>query len=234
MKPMTPIRRWTAVAAAAMYCASGATAQEPAAPPEKPKVESVKALYATGSVMEIREVYKDAAGKKVNHGLYQFFFDNGQKREEVYYKHGKRQGPCIFWHRNGQKECETTFEDDLRQGTEKWFESDGVKYAEFQHKDDVADGDWIWFYPDGRKAQLETYAAGVKQGPWTWWNPNGKIGVQGQYLEDEMDGEWSLFDADGKLSETRKFKKGQWLNPPKLNPPAPGREGALKKPVDPE
>lgn len=206
--------------------------EKDAPPPKNPKIETLTAKYADGATMEVREIYLDATGRKVNHGLYRFYFDNGKTREEVYYKHGKRQGPCIFRHRNGEKECEVEFVDDLRQGIERWYTPEAVKYAEFEHRDDVADGLWVWFYPDGKKVLEEKWVSGVRSGDWVWSFPNGTVGIRGKYLEDAQDGTWSYFDEAGKLIETRTYRAGELLNPPKLNPPAePGDKGRQPEPA---
>ena len=39
-------------------------------------------------------------------GPYVEYYDNGQKRLEIQYKNGEREGLSIGWHENGQKESE--------------------------------------------------------------------------------------------------------------------------------
>lgn len=190
-----------------------------ARPVDDIKTEIIEEKYSNGNLMERREVYRDKNNRKVNHGRYQFFYETGQKREEVYFRHDKRQGAAIYYHRNGTKAAEATFDDDLRQGVETHWDDAGIKFAEFNYRDDKPEGLWTWFYPDGKKVEQATYVSASRQGPWKWWHPNGQLGIEGTYGEDLQQGTWLYYDAAGQQTEKREYKDGEQLNPPTLNPP---------------
>jgi hypothetical protein len=42
-------------------------------------------------------------------GLFIYWYENGQKKEEVTFKFGEKDGKWTFWYENGQKEWEETF-----------------------------------------------------------------------------------------------------------------------------
>ena len=44
-------------------------------------------------------------------GLYTNWYDNGQKRDELTYKDGKKDGLWTWWYENGQKKEEFTWKD---------------------------------------------------------------------------------------------------------------------------
>jgi len=48
--------------------------------------------------------------------------ENGQKKGEVTFKDGKREGLGTMWHANGQKKSEATFKDGKLVSETKWDE----------------------------------------------------------------------------------------------------------------
>ncbi|HEY1066027.1 MAG TPA: hypothetical protein VGE52_07950, partial [Pirellulales bacterium] len=59
---------------------------------DEPKVETIKSLRSDGLVMEVRDVIVEG-GKRVNHGKYYLFYDNGRIHDELTYDHGDLAGP---------------------------------------------------------------------------------------------------------------------------------------------
>ena len=56
-------------------------------------------------------------------------YDNGQKRREVNFKDGKKDGVSTEWHVNGQKEFEEHYKDGKRNGlSNSWYENGQKKY----------------------------------------------------------------------------------------------------------
>ncbi len=214
-------------------------------PPEDPQTELVEAHWTDGTIMERREAYTGPTGRRVNHGMYRFYYPNGQVREQLTFLHGKPVGRARHYHENGRLAHEVTFVEGQRQGTAISWDEKGDKYAEWQFKDDVPHGTWTWFYPNGNKVKQETFAPvaretfvpgddgplgpvggemmerlfGSKHGPWLWWYEDGQVGIRGEYHDDEMHGRWEYFNPRGELTETREYERGRLLNPPKHLPP---------------
>ena len=55
-------------------------------------------------------------------GLHTGWYENGQKKEEITYKNGKRNGKWTLWYENGQKKLEGHYETNRAEG--KWTEGD--------------------------------------------------------------------------------------------------------------
>ena len=58
------------------------------------------------------------------------YFDNGQKKEEIEYKNGKRNGLEIIWYENGRKRYESEWKNGQLNGLKiSWYEN-GQKFGE--------------------------------------------------------------------------------------------------------
>jgi antitoxin component YwqK of YwqJK toxin-antitoxin module len=219
-------------------------AQDETPPPANPDLQVFESNWSDGTVMERAEGYLGPTGRRVKHGMYRFYHQNGKVREEMTFQHGKPVGEARFFHDNGTLAHQVTFQEGKRQGQAINYDEAGKKISVWQFKDDVPEGKWMWFYPDGNPLKLETFGsgyvsdigeaiepvearedeatltAGIKQGEWKWWYPGGQIGIEGQYAGDAMDGTWTYYDRDGQVTETRQYKAGEQLNKPKYLPTA--------------
>ena len=70
-----------------------------------PYTGKVFSLWANGNV-EVEGSYKD--GKP--DGLTTFWYETGEKKNQVVYKDNKREGIQIQWHKNGKKKMEQNFD----------------------------------------------------------------------------------------------------------------------------
>jgi antitoxin component YwqK of YwqJK toxin-antitoxin module len=68
-------------------------------------------------------------------GMYQRWYDNGEKYEEVMYKDGKKDGLYQSWHENGQKCSEIMFKGGVEDGLYKQWHKYGDKLKEVIYKD---------------------------------------------------------------------------------------------------
>ena len=105
-------------------------------------------------------------------------------------KHPKKQyvedGKRTSWYENGQKKNDSFYKDDKMEGKfTSWYE-DGQKITESNHKNDEYDGNWTSWYEDGQKVSEGKYINGKKEGKWTEWDESGKITVQENYKDGEL------------------------------------------------
>ena len=106
--------------------------------PEEPVAETKPELEGVNQdELEEREgiyYFKDSdtpyTGKV--YGLY----ENGQKKAEVNFKDGKRDGLELQWYENGQKQFEANFKDGKPDGLNLGWHENGQKKAEGNWKDD--------------------------------------------------------------------------------------------------
>ena len=99
---------------------------------------------------------------------------NGQKRNEITYKDGKRHGlETYYWHVSGQKESERTYKDHKEHGPgTAWYEN-GQKKEEWNFKDRKKHGPYTKWYENGQKKEETTYKDS-KLVTSIIWKPNGE------------------------------------------------------------
>ncbi len=64
-----------------------------------------------------------------------YYYNSGQKEQEVNYKDGKKHGLETGWHKNGQKSSETNYNDGKEHGLLTWWHKNGQKWKEANYKD---------------------------------------------------------------------------------------------------
>ena len=128
------------------------------------------------------------------------WWDDGQKRYEVIWKDGKKDGLSTFWYENGQKRYEKTYKDGLQDGLETWWYENGQKRSEGTYKDGKLDGLWTGWYENGQKRSEGTYKDGKLDGLFTLWYENGQKETEVTYEDGEEISEknWRL---DGSVIE---------------------------------
>ena len=153
------------------------------------------------------------------HGLFTFFYENGQKESEATYQDGNQVGPTtkwyengqkenegylkningkavwngsyISWYENGQKRVEHSFVDGMNVGKHQaWFDT-GTKQWEYYHNDDGT--------RDSTKLTSRWYENGQK-----WYEGyiktiNDKVVWNGSYIE---------WDENGKIKLELNYKNG--------------------------
>jgi antitoxin component YwqK of YwqJK toxin-antitoxin module len=96
-------------------------------------------------------------------GLFECWYDNGQKYEEVPYVDGKRNGLYQGWYSNGQKWDEYVYVDGVKHGLyQNWYEN-GQICQEVTFVDGNRHGLFQRWGEDGTKLEEATYVNGVRQ-----------------------------------------------------------------------
>ena len=107
-------------------------------------------------------------------GLWTWWYENGQKKEEGTYKNGKEDGLSTLWYENGQKKSEVTYKDGKRDGLwTEWFEN-GQKSGEITLKDGKADGLFTLWYENGSKKSEKKYKDDLITSE-VEWSEDGKL-----------------------------------------------------------
>ena len=106
--------------------------------------------YDNGQLKMRYTAKKSASGKMIKQGLYQSWYENGQKKYEQEYVDGKLNGPSKLWYKNGQLRINVNYVNGER------------------------DGDFIEFYENGQQCSAITYSAGKKVGKLISWHKNGQ------------------------------------------------------------
>lgn len=113
---------------------------------------------------------------QTKYGLFQFFYENGQKSQEATYAYDKVNGKYQSWYPNSQKSQEATYAYDILNGKYQSWYSNGDKKEEVNYIYGKKDGcDYMWV-EDGRCLKHEGLIA-----EWTYTNDyfsyyeNGKV-----------------------------------------------------------
>jgi len=74
-------------------------------------------------------------GKK--HGLYESWYSNGQKSDQINYQNGKFHGLYESWYKNGQKYDQLNYQNGEKHGLyESWYEN-GQKEEQIDYQNDA-------------------------------------------------------------------------------------------------
>ena len=155
--------------------------------------------YDINHVLEKKGIYiKKFSDEEVNGGVYQMFGDI--KVDLGYIKNGGKEGLWTWWFENGEKKNEGTFEDGKENGLHKWWYENGHKSEERTYKNGIKEGLWTKWYNNGQKGIEETYKDGELDGLETHWYENGQKSSEKTYKDGKFISkkEWN---EDGSVKE---------------------------------
>ena len=97
-------------------------------------IQEITEKHNDGSIKSI--TYYKETRNKIEKSKELFYFENGQKKEELTVKNNSRQGSYTGWYENGQKRFQGTYKDDKDDGLyTTWYEN-GQKRFQGTYKDD--------------------------------------------------------------------------------------------------
>ena len=130
--------------------------------------------YDIDQLILIDEVYyKKSSDEIVDGKVFQIFGD--MKMGLGYIKNGTKEGLWTWWFENGEKKNEGMFKDGKENGLHKWWYNNGHKSEERTYMDGVKYGLWTKWYDNGQKGIEGTYIDGLESGLWTYYNEDGSI-----------------------------------------------------------
>ena len=130
--------------------------------------------YDIDQLILIDEVYyKKSSDEIVDGKVFQIFGD--MKMGLGYIKNGTKEGLWTWWFENGEKKNEGMFKDGKENGLHKWWYNNGHKSEERTYMDGVKYGLWTKWYDNGQKGIEGTYIDGLEFGLWTYYNEDGSI-----------------------------------------------------------
>jgi antitoxin component YwqK of YwqJK toxin-antitoxin module len=139
-------------------------------------------LWYDNGEKHIECIFKD---KKLD-GFYLACYENGQKAVECTYKDGEKDGFNQVWHENSQKSLECTYKDGIRVGFSQSWHENGQKCEECAYKDWKIDGFYQSWYDNGQKSSECTYKYGIIDGLYRSWHENGQKWVECTYKDGEQ------------------------------------------------
>jgi len=126
---------------------------------------------------------KGPEGRKPENGPLTFYWPNGNKKEQNYYKNGNEHGECTYWFYNGNKEQEGSHRQGECEGLYTWWFDNGDVRSKQMFENGKWHGECIWWYPDGTINSKSQFVEGKNHGPSEHYFRNGKLRLREIYEE---------------------------------------------------
>ncbi|MBN2213414.1 MAG: TonB family protein [Bacteroidales bacterium] len=115
----------------------------------------VKDYYLSGQ-LQMEGAYRSInPDKKI--GEFSYWYENGQKHIQCYFKNGNLHGRYYEWHENGILKNGKKFEEGKLNGVEKVWTDKGIIQKSIQYKNGVRHGPFITYYGNGRPIRKDIY-----------------------------------------------------------------------------
>lgn len=187
--------------------------------------EAEAADYVRSDGLRVRyEQWVGRDGRAVEHGRFESFYANGQKKEEGWYRYGnrhtlaEREGePDRVWttyDADGQRRSEGPYRFGRKHGQWRTWYPDGTLESEGTYASGKKHGRWRVWYEDGQLSEEGTYAEGLQHGHWVYWYGDDQKESEGEYVRDKPHGVWRNWDEDGERLPDRHWRHGVEAAPP--------------------
>ena len=137
----------------------------------------VSGLFASSKAQLVR--VENAKYFDSNHNLftgkYEEFFENGNKKLEMYLKNGEQDSISILYFEDGKINEIRSYEQGLMHGKWETYNSKGLKLAEAWYRNDKKDGIWRIWDESGILRYEMPYSNGQKIGTWKIYNEKGEL-----------------------------------------------------------
>jgi|GEM_PF-3556282 len=145
----------------------------------------------------------------VKDGLWEEFYENGQKQKQERFSMGILQGEVRTWHANGELDEVKSMADKFENGPYEKHYEDGQLQTRGQYVNGEKQGDWEWHHPNGQLAYREIFQSDKHvDGPWRSQHPNGADSLTGSYANGRKEGIWTATHTNGKMKSKTLFKFG--------------------------
>lgn len=134
-------------------------------------------------------------------GKWQWYYKNGNTKEILYYKNGKKEGENTLFFENGKKYIETTFKNDEFDGVYKMYNNDGGLIEKKYYKNGKIDGPYESYFAVGEtiKEFDVTYKEDQVEGIVTEYHANGAIYLTTPFKETKRNGLEKKYNSHNKL-----------------------------------
>ncbi len=177
----------------------------------------------------------DPEGRAV--GLWKWFFENGNLKQEGHFKNGLKNGIFKTFDVNGNLITIEKFSDGVKQESAEevaklelrkdYYPSGKVK-VEATYRNGIPEGVRREFDEAGNVTQAFTFSkgkmtargivdnAGLKQGEWKEFYPDGKLKSEGAFYEGKKSGKWLFYYPQGSLEQEGNYNskgepEGEWI-----------------------
>ena len=138
-------------------------------------------------------------GKQV--GKWTYYYSNGQKEAQGFYKDDVPDGHWTHWNVSGQVVSEGEFAGERRTGIWNYWRENGKLLAHGRFDKGKKTGLWRFYYDDGELAVEGDFLAGERTLQWRIRHDSGKPWGQGFYFRGKRDGMWTFSNEKGDYFE---------------------------------
>jgi antitoxin component YwqK of YwqJK toxin-antitoxin module len=146
-------------------------------------------------------------------GLWEWWFENGRKKDEATLTHGLYIEQRKHWREDGTLQQIEIINDeclsDCCDGKAIYFDEKGVKALEYDRVGGQFNGEGNSFFKDGKIKTRFIYRDGRKTGMSQEFFENGQIHAEGNYVDDKEEGEWLFRDSLGAITDHNYYKHGK-------------------------
>ena len=147
-------------------------------------IERVEERWPDGTLKLLQEVVIADDGTHISHGLETRFWENGNKKYEMGYDCGVKEGPRVAWFDDGQPWSTGEFINGKEHGLWSVWYTDGQRAQEFTMVHGAWHGTQTVWYPNGREKMIADWVDGQKQGPLRMWDSEGNLVVHSDYADN--------------------------------------------------
>lgn len=136
------------------------------------------------------------------------YYPDGTLKSEVTMRGDEKNGRSTYYFENGNKELEMYYKGNQLEGVYEKFDIEGNRLESTEYSGDKKNGKSATFYPNGKTATIAFFENDIIVGEYREYHPNGQLKVKGQYLAGLFDGDWEYYEADGIKVGYAHFDKG--------------------------
>ena len=139
-------------------------------------------------------------------GKWEAWFENGQKKYELFYKDNIKDGVAKYWTERGINRLTEGYLNGQFQGPYITYFPDGKVNTSGNYKDGLRDGSWTYYIKGGAKIRQEYYKQGKRNGQWLIWYMNGSPNTEINYKNDKRHGKFTQPDKSANVNYKAIFK----------------------------
>ncbi|MBP48170.1 MAG: hypothetical protein CMH53_09565 [Myxococcales bacterium] len=166
---------------------------------------SVKAWHGSGTLAASGQLNSGSA-----EGAWNYFFRDGSKHRQGFYRNNRRQGVWRQWFANGEPRSAKAYQAGKLHGVHTSWWPKGTKREEGAYSNGLLDGTWFRWSSQGRLIGINRLIGGT--GQWANWSREGKLASSGQMYRGKRHGQWQVYDSEGNVQSAGKFEHGRRLS----------------------
>ncbi|RTQ49312.1 tetratricopeptide repeat protein [Hymenobacter gummosus] len=167
-------------------------------------------FYDSGELSGLGDARRDAAGKPMNEGFWQYYDEQGNPAAEGSYAAGEKTGPWRYFNPDGTLLRESSYERGKLSGSYRQYYDSGKLEIEATYRNGEPTGLAKIYHPCGALREERRYNdAGQMEGAFVRYYSNGQVEERGTYRLDKTEGLVSGFYSDGTPEGDATMSGGQ-------------------------